>query len=131
MCIKINNCASFPCILNKFSYVNCFFSISFVMREVVTQRWLLLNNAYYYCTHTCIRIHIFRCVVIFKYEKTAKLIEENVYFCFIHTYIIGHYNPSVRIIDLVSHTTYVVCINFMHKWWDLQINTHNIGGVRN
>ena len=29
-----------------------------------------------------------------------------------HTYIIGHYNPSVRIIDLVSHTTYVVCVNF-------------------
>ena len=23
----------------------------------------------------------------------------------IHTYIIGHYNPSVRIIDLVSYTT--------------------------
>ena len=22
----------------------------------------------------------------------------------LHTYIIGHYNPSVRIIDLVSHT---------------------------
>ena len=30
----------------------------------------------------------------------------------VHTYIIGHYNPSVRIIDLVSHTTYVVCLNF-------------------
>ena len=30
----------------------------------------------------------------------------------IHTYIIGHYNSSVRIIDLVSHTTYVVCVNF-------------------
>ena len=30
----------------------------------------------------------------------------------IYTYIIGHYNPSVRIIDLVSHTTYVVCVNF-------------------
>ena len=30
----------------------------------------------------------------------------------IHTYIIGLYNPSVRIIDLVSHTTYVVCVNF-------------------
>ena len=26
----------------------------------------------------------------------------------VHTYIIGHYNPLVRIIDLVSHTTYVV-----------------------
>ena len=34
-----------------------------------------------------------------------------------HIYVIGHYNPSVRIIDLVSHTTYV---NFMHKWRDLQ-----------
>ena len=31
---------------------------------------------------------------------------------YIHSYIIGHYNPSVRIIDPVSHTTYVVCIIF-------------------
>ena len=38
----------------------------------------------------------------------------------IHTYIIGYYNPSVRIIDLVSHTTYVVCVNLIHKWRDLQ-----------
>ena len=38
----------------------------------------------------------------------------------IHTNIIGHYNLSVRIIDLVSHTTYVVCVNFIHKWRDLQ-----------
>ena len=38
----------------------------------------------------------------------------------LYTYIIGHYNPSVRIIDLVSHTTYVVCVNFIHMWWDLQ-----------
>ena len=40
----------------------------------------------------------------------------------LHTYIIGHYNPSVRIIDLVSHTTYGVCVNFIHKWRDLQFN---------
>ena len=33
---------------------------------------------------------------------------------YIHTYIIGHYNPSVRIIDLVSYTTYVVCYNFLN-----------------
>ena len=39
---------------------------------------------------------------------------------YIHTYIIGHYNPSAKIIDLVSHTTYVVCVNFIHKWRDLQ-----------
>ena len=37
-----------------------------------------------------------------------------------YTYIIGHYNPSVSIIDLASHTTYVVCVSFIHKWWDLQ-----------
>ena len=36
----------------------------------------------------------------------------------IHTYIIGHYNPSVRIIDPVSHTIYVACVNFIHKWRD-------------
>ena len=34
------------------------------------------------------------------------------YVVILHTYIIGHYNPSVRIIDLVSHTTYIVCVNF-------------------
>ena len=39
---------------------------------------------------------------------------------FIHTCIIGHYNPSVRVINLVSHTTYVVCVNFIYKWRDLQ-----------
>ena len=31
--------------------------------------------------------------------------------------IIGHYNPSARIMDLVSHPTNVVCVNFTH---DLQ-----------
>ena len=35
-------------------------------------------------------------------------------------YIIGQYNPSVRVIDLASYTTYVVCVNFIHKWRDLQ-----------
>ena len=38
---------------------------------------------------------------------------------YIHN-IIGHYNPSSRIIDRVSHTTYVVGVNFIHKWRDLQ-----------
>ena len=32
----------------------------------------------------------------------------------IHTNIIDRYNPSVRIIDLVSHITYVVCVNFLY-----------------
>ena len=38
----------------------------------------------------------------------------------IHTYILGSLQPLIRIIDLVSHTTYVVCVNFIHKWRDLQ-----------
>ena len=38
----------------------------------------------------------------------------------LHTYMIGHYNRSVRIIDLVSHTTYFVCVNFIYKWRNLQ-----------
>ena len=37
---------------------------------------------------------------------------------YIYTYTIGHYNTSVRIIDLVSHNTYV-CVNFIDKWRDL------------
>ena len=49
-----------------------------------------------------------------KEKKTIRVAET-----YIHTYIIGHYNPSARIIDLVSHTTYVVCVHFIHKWRDL------------
>ena len=31
----------------------------------------------------------------------------NIKCIYVHTYIIGPYNPAVRIIELVSHTTYV------------------------
>ena len=36
----------------------------------------------------------------------------------IHTCIIGHYNPSSRIIGRFSHTNYVVCVNFIREWRD-------------
>ena len=39
---------------------------------------------------------------------------------YVHTYIISRYNILSRIIDLVSHTTYFVCVNFIHNWQDLQ-----------
>ena len=39
-----------------------------------------------------------------------------------HTYIIGHYNRSDRIIVLVSNTTYV---NFIHQWRDLQFKVNS------
>ena len=35
-----------------------------------------------------------------------------------------HYNPSARIIDPVSHTTYVG-VNFIHKWLDLQFKANS------
>ena len=38
---------------------------------------------------------------------------------YIHLYIIGHCNSSVRVINPVSHSTYVVCVNFIYKWRDL------------
>ena len=44
----------------------------------------------------------------------------------LHTYILGHYNPSVRIIDLFSHTIYVVCVNFIHK-----CGTYNLKSIPN
>ena len=31
-------------------------------------------------------------------------------------HIIGQYNPLVRAMNLVSRTTYVVCVNFTHDW---------------
>ena len=56
-------------------------------------------------------------IVIIVLKNVSKLL---IFASLRQTYIIGHYNPSVRIIDLVSHTTYVVCANFIHMWWDLQ-----------
>ena len=58
-------------------------------------------------------------VLLLDYQKVIERYTFNRSDTYI-TYIIGHYNPSVRIIDLVSHTTYVVCVNFIHKWRDLQ-----------
>ena len=34
--------------------------------------------------------------------------------------LIDHYNPPVRIIDLVSYTTYVARVKVANKWRDLQ-----------
>ena len=40
-------------------------------------------------------------------------------------YIIDPSNPPVRVIDLFSHTTYIVCVNFIHKWRDLQFKINS------
>ena len=50
-----------------------------------------------------------------------------------NAYIIGHYNPSVRIIDLVSHSTYVVCviIYIIDGTYSLMSTPNNIFLLRN
>ena len=42
------------------------------------------------------------------------------YFLSTHMHNCSLHNPSVKIIDLVSHTTYVVRIKFIHKRRELQ-----------
>ena len=41
----------------------------------------------------------------------------------LHMCIIDYYNPSRRIIDLIARATYVVCVNFIYTWLDLQFKT--------
>ena len=72
-----------------------------------------------------VEINIMR-TVKYEYDEYFKLYEYELYEYDIkismnaYKYIIGHYHPSVRIIDLVSPTTCVVCANFIYKWQDLQ-----------
>ena len=51
----------------------------------------------------------------FVYRYVMRILRHTCY-TYIYIYIIGHYNSSVKIIDLVSHTTYVVHVDFIHKW---------------
>ena len=51
-----------------------------------------------------------RCLLLYRPregEATSLRFQEHSSDC-LHTYIIGHYNPSARIIDLVSHSTYAL-----------------------
>ena len=51
---------------------------------------------------------------LFKLKTSSKTFQK---WSYIETiYIIGPYNPLVRIIDLVSHFIYVVCVNSIHAW---------------
>ena len=59
-------------------------------------------------------------LISFQWSNLSYFLWKFVCISIIHTYESGYYNPLVRIIELVSYTTQVVCINFIHKWWDLQ-----------
>ena len=85
--------------------------------------------------HRCLCIQCFLCIVrafaylSISFSPTLLLLVNlvvaflsvvvvlfNVKRYYIHTDIIGLYNPSVRIIDIVFYSTYVMCVNFIHKW---------------
>ena len=87
--------------------------IDFLLRAIVQQQLIFISQ------HSCgLRQYLFSFIVItILLSGLWPIFSHHPYY--IHTYIIGHCNPSVRIMDLVSHTTYVVCVNFIHKWRDL------------
>ena len=49
---------------------------------------------------------------VLKYKKTENCGHKRKTSTNIPAYTIGHYNHSVRIINLVSHTTHIVFVNF-------------------
>ena len=100
-----------------FRIPNVFFSIQIIWKQKsnTTFEKHMKTHTHFYHSHN---------LIARTNTDFWKSYEKSVYKCSIHIhiyiYIIGHYNPSVRIIDLVSYTTYVVCVNFLHKWRDLQ-----------
>ena len=89
----------------------------------------LLNTSYnclLYCNTT---VYVFIFLFCFFNEMTVSL---SIKSGKIHTYIIGHYNPTVRMIDLVSHNTYVVCAFLDIKGGSYSLKlTPNYGFLRN
>ena len=61
------------------------------------------------------------------YLDGRNLNSVTVFVLWAHTYIIGHYKPLVRIINLVSHKTYVVCVNF----WYISGGTYSLKSTPN
>ena len=82
------------------------------VKEKIT---VIFSNFYF-----SIKIKVFGlCIISLIFVNYEALFTKNVD-TYMYTYVIGLYNLSVRIIDQVSHTTYVVCDNFVHKWQYLQ-----------
>ena len=91
-----------------FFYCSCCYCCCDVLKYVLLLllklqliSWLFIN---FYTPHWCLITWLW-CVVAggnLWYSTQWSAVHTYVY-----TYIIGHYNPLVRIIDLASHTTYV------------------------
>ena len=92
-----------------------FNKFSFPWRKVKQKQKKFKWNLTQELLTTTLNIHMLCCIqgMPFNLNLNSILL---VSFSFLHTYITRYYNPSVRIFDLVSHTAYIVCVNFIHKW---------------
>ena len=79
------------------------FRSCFIQRSRVVDSSTILHSTYIQSHHQQL------------FEAIKNLIFNISHTC-IHTYIVCYYNSSVRIMDLVCHTTYVVCVNFIQTW---------------
>ena len=108
---------------NKYSYSNKQINLTFVVIFIFHTPYIVINSItkhqrLCFCVGTRKLFLYFFPTGSFKvwlWKMLKQLVE--VTYIHIHNW---HYNPSVRIIDLISHTTYVVCVNFTHKWRYLQ-----------
>ena len=99
--------------MHIFSIFSLTLSFMFALR-------LCVFNIFFFCLH-CIGFDKYRFFFLENALKKKYWILSEISFFYLkyNAYIIGHYNPSVRIINIVSHTSYIVCVNFIHKWQDL------------
>ena len=72
-------------------------------------------DAVLFCFLFSVLSFIWSVIYLMKDLPFSKMREDaNVVSLRVHTNIIDHYNSSIRIIDLVSHTNYVVCVLILY-----------------
>ena len=89
---------------------------SFISAIALISRILVIHlNATERRSETCERSAFVGKCLVYTYQYRKQKSNAKVFSTYIHNWSL---QPLVRIIDLVSHITYVVCVNFIHKWRD-------------
>ena len=95
----------------KFKFELAILYIIFNMTTTNLNKMIIYNKKNEACRCYCDKKNLYGCIIFSCLPPFPS--------------IISHYNPSDMIIDLVSHTTYVVCVNFIRKWRDLQFKVYS------
>ena len=91
---------------------------SFISAIALISRILVIHlNATERRSETCERSAFVGKCLVYTYQYRKQKSNAKVFSTYIHNWSL---QPLVRIIDLVSYTTYVVCFNFIREWRDLQ-----------